>query len=78
MESHFDTMKTKWLAANYMTLADFVVGAHILRLAYNPKYKNKHIIESIIGKYPKSKAWAENFRDFAMPWFEKNNQYPYW
>ena len=77
VENHFATMKTKWLAGTNITRADFACGSHIVRMAYNPTYENKHIVETVIGKYPMTKAWAENFRDYTKEWFANNNHYKY-
>jgi len=77
MEKHLASRKVKWLAGNNITLADFNVGAHVMRLAYNPRYENKHIVQTVIAKYPLSKAWAEQFRDYTQEWFGCNNEYQF-
>lgn len=57
---------TKYLAANCITLADFVFGAFLLKLPYNDKYANQHIVEAVVRKYPKTYALAETLKgDFG-------------
>jgi glutathione S-transferase len=54
---------TKYLAANHITLADLVFGAFLLKLPYNDKYANQHIVEAVVRKYPKTYALAETLKD---------------
>lgn len=57
---------TRYLAANHITLADFVFGSFLLKLPYNDKYGQQHIVEAVLRKYPKTYALAECLKgDFA-------------
>ena len=75
IESTLEKNDTKWLAGNEISLADFAIGCHIVRLAYNHRYENQHIIRAVIAKNPKTQAWAEQFRDHTAEWFSNNNSY---
>ena len=44
LNTHLIQKKTKWLCADHETLADFALGSHIVRLCYNDKYENLHIM----------------------------------
>jgi len=57
---------TRYLAANHVTLADFVFGGFLLKLPYNDNYANQHIVEAVVRKYPKTYALAETLKqDFG-------------
>lgn len=69
IEYHLGKHKHKWLCADHPTLADFAMGVHIIRIAYNDKYEYEHIIRAVMENYPLTKAWAENFRDYTKEWW---------
>lgn len=75
LEDHFTKNKTKYLCADHPTLADFSMGTHIIRLAYNHKYEYEHIVRAVVMNYPLTQAWIERFRDYISPWWttEGNN-----
>lgn len=76
IEEHLEKSKTKFLCADHVTLADFAYGTHILKHAYNHKFEYEHIIKVALSKYPKTKAWAENFKDYVWNyWTEKGNHH---
>ena len=57
---------TRYLAANCLTMADIVFGAFLLKLPYNDKYANQHIVEAVVRKYPKTYELAETLKtDFG-------------
>jgi len=75
IESTLEKNDSKWLVGNEITLADFAIGCHMVRLAYNHKYENQHIIRAVLAKHPKTKAWAEAFRDHTADYWAANNSY---
>ena len=70
-ENHLKANKTKYLCGDHPTLADFAMGAHLIRLAYNHKYENEHIIKAVIANYPLAQAWIENFYEYVAEWWTK-------
>jgi glutathione S-transferase len=52
LETHLKKAKTKYLCGDHPTLADFAIGNHLIRIAFNPKFANEHIMRAVISRYP--------------------------
>ena len=75
IENHLAKNQTLFLCADKPTLADFAFGDKMLRLGYNHKYENEHIILAVYANYPLTKAWIERFRDYVSEWWQNNNNW---
>jgi glutathione S-transferase len=75
IENHLKKNKTKFLCSDKVTLADFAIGAHLVKTAWNPKYDQEHIVLAVLAKYPLTHAWAEHFKNYVKDWWatEGNN-----
>ena len=47
LEDHLAKNKTKFLCADNVTLADFAMGVHLIKEAYNPKFDHEHIVLAV-------------------------------
>ena len=76
IEEHLEKNKTKFLCADHVTLADFAYGTHVLKHVYNHKFEYEHIVKAVLSDYPKTQAWAENFKDYVWEyWTNEGNNF---
>jgi len=43
-----------------------------LRHAYNDKCEIEHIVRVLLTNYPRTQAWAENFKDYVWGYWSKD------
>jgi len=61
-----------YLVGNDMTVADITMGAHFLRLCYNPSLPEQGQFQEAMQNYPLVKDWAENVICFNFQeWFNR-------
>jgi len=77
MEKGMEEDKCKWLCGDHITLGDFAIGVHLMKVSYNPKFENEHIVRAVISKYPHVEKWLAHFVDYTAEWWAKNNIYNY-
>ena len=75
LEAHLNKCKTKWLAADNITLADFAIGVHFMKISHNPRYENEHIVRAVICNYPCVEKWLACFCEYTAEWWAANNNY---
>jgi len=75
LESVLKECGTKWLCADHITLGDFAIGTHLMKISYNPRFENEHIIRAVISKYPLVEKWLACFVEYTAEWWAKNNLY---
>ena len=58
----------KYLLGSQITIADLTISAPFFRLSHNDKFDNSHILEVVIDKHLKTKAWITNLKSIFKPW----------
>ena len=59
-EAYMNKTGKKYLVGDSMTMADILFASFLMKLPYNPRYENQHIVEAVIRKYPKLMALSED------------------
>ena len=61
IEARLAAHKDKFILGKDITLADFSMATPFFKLSHNDGFEYSHIVDSVISKYPKSRAWIQNF-----------------
>ena len=60
--------ETRYLAGNSITMADIGFASIVFKLVTNENYENCHIMQAVLGKFPKLVQYVEvikvDFQDY--------------